>query len=158
MSEDSINGEPFTILLVEDNPSHAEIVIRSLAKHNVANKIIHIQDGVSALDYLYNRGAYIDPVAHRKPHVVLLDLRLPKMDGLEVLKQIKAEDSLKDIPVVVLSSSHSEEDIAKSYECRANSYLVKPIDFEKFQTMMKDIGFYWLGWNRLPYNGDVVER
>lgn len=153
MNADNVQGEPLTILLVEDNPSHAEIVKRCLENHRVANRVVHLSDGQEALDYLYQRGAYSAPDAYRKPHVILLDLRLPKVDGVEILRQIKMEESLKDIPVVVLSSSQAEEDITKSYDFRANSYLVKPVDFEKFEAMMKDIGFYWLGWNRLPYNG-----
>jgi len=156
MNSDNVEGEPLTILLVEDNPSHAEIVKRCLENHRVANRIIHIEDGQAALDYLYQRGAYSDPATYRKPHVILLDLRLPKVDGVEILRQIKLEESLKDIPVVVLSSSQAEEDITKSYDFRANSYLVKPVDFEKFESMMEDIGFYWLGWNRLPYNGEKL--
>lgn len=157
MNTDNINGEPLTILLVEDNPSHAEIVMRCLENHRVANRVVHIGDGEAALDYLYQRGAYSDSSNYKKPHVILLDLRLPKVDGVEILKQIKAEESLKDIPVVVLSSSQAEEDIAKSYDLMANSYLVKPVDFDKFEAMMEDIGFYWLGWNRLPYNGEELK-
>jgi CheY-like chemotaxis protein len=140
------------ILLVEDNEDHAEIVRRSFKAHNVANPILHVADGEAALDYLFRRGRYQDPEKSPRPHVILLDLRLPKIDGLEVLKEIKLSAELRRIPVVVLTSSEAENDVAMAYDYHANSYLVKPLDFSKFTELMKDLGYYWLGWNINPFN------
>ena len=147
-----MRGEPFTILLVEDNPAHAELVLRSFEDHRVANKIIHLSDGESALDYLFRRGPHVDPKTSPRPHVVLLDLRLPRMDGLEVLKEIRASDDLHTLPVVILTTSEAERDVAKAYEQHTNSYVVKPLDFEGFTALMEDLGFYWLGWNYYPWS------
>jgi len=146
-----MNGEPLTILFVEDNPDHAELVMRSLEEHRVINQIHHLSDGEAALDYLFRRGGYADPAASPRPHVVLLDLRLPKVDGLEILKAIRSSEELRTMPVVILTTSHAELDVSRAYEYHANSYLVKPLDFEKFTKMMDDLGFYWLGWNHYPW-------
>lgn len=151
MDKKRLNGEPLSILLVEDNVGHAELVRRTLSQHRIANKIFYVRDGEEALDFLYHRGAFADPPSSPKPHVILLDLRIPKIDGLEVLKEIKNDDSLKQIPVVILTTSKAEQDIAKAYMNHANSYLVKPVDFDKFSQMMDDLGFYWLSWNRHPW-------
>jgi len=145
-----MTGEALTILLVEDNEDHAELVQRNFADNHVANTIHHVKDGEEALNYLFRKGAYADPAKSPLPNLILLDLRLPKVDGIEVLKEIKASEALKSIPVVVLTSSSAEQDIAKAYASNANSYLVKPVDFEKFTRMMKDLGYYWLAWNRNP--------
>jgi len=142
-----MKGEPLTILLIEDNADHAELVLRGFRDHRVANTIFHVTDGEAALDYLYQRGDYSDPTTCPRPHVVLLDLRLPKVDGLEVLQKVKSDDSLKRIPVVILSTSEAERDVAMAYDFHANSYLVKPVDFVKFTQLMDDLGFYWLSWN-----------
>ena len=147
-----MRGEPFTILLVEDNPAHAELVLRSFEDHRVANSIIHLSDGESALDYLFRRGPFADPQESPRPHVILLDLRLPRMDGLEVLKNIRASDDLHTLPVVILTTSEAERDVAKAYEQHTNSYIVKPLDFEGFTALMEDLGFYWLGWNYYPWS------
>jgi CheY-like chemotaxis protein len=147
---DKLAGEPLHILLVEDNEDHAELVIRGMRDQQVANKIHHVVDGEQALDYLFMRGAYVDPQKNPRPNVILLDLRLPRIDGLEVLKIIKTTPSLLRIPVVILTSSDAENDIAKSYEYHANSYVIKPLDFQTFTKLMKDLGFYWLGWNAKP--------
>ena len=147
-----MRGEPFTILLVEDNPAHAELVLRSFEDHRVANKIIHLSDGESALDYLFRRGPHADPKTSPRPHVILLDLRLPRMDGLEVLKEIRTSDDLHTLPVVILTTSEAERDVAKAYEQHTNSYVVKPLDFEGFTALMEDLGFYWLGWNYYPWS------
>ncbi len=143
-------GEPLTILLVEDNEPHAELVIRSFGDHNVANPIRVVQDGEAALDYLFQRGEYGDHEKFPRPNVILLDLRLPKIDGLDVLREVKTQPQLRDIPVVVLTTSEAETDIARAYEYHANSYIVKPVDFGMFTKLMRDLGFYWLCWNRNP--------
>ncbi|MEI6292668.1 MAG: response regulator [Methanomicrobiales archaeon] len=148
--ETPIKGEPILILLVEDNEDHAELVRRSLAQNRVANRIIWVDNGEKALHYLFRQGMYKDPVESPRPSLVLLDLRLPRVDGLEVLSRIKQDITLQQIPVVILTSSAAETDIAKAYEFHANSYVVKPVDFLKFTQLMDDLGFYWLGWNEHP--------
>ena len=145
-----IKGQPLIILLVEDDPAHAEIVRRNLADFRVVNKIIHVADGQEALDYLFRQAAYADPNSSPRPDLILLDLRLPKVDGLEVLAQIKKDQELKQIPTVVLTTSAAESDIAQAYGNGTSSYLVKPVDFEKFANLMKAFDFYWLAWNRFP--------
>jgi len=153
MTESEINGKPVTVLLVEDNPAHAELVIRSFEDHRIANKIYHVSDGEEALDYLLRRGAYAEPAKSPTPHMVLLDLRLPRIDGLEVLKEIKSVKELEKIPTVIFTTSSAEVDVAKAYGFHANSYLVKPVNFEKFNQLMDDIGFYWLALNHHPWGG-----
>ena len=143
-------GEPILVMLVEDNADHAELVIRTLEEHRIANKVRHFLDGQSALDYLFHRGEFSNPAANARPHVILLDLRLPRVDGIDVLKAIKEDDHLKSIPVVVLTTSEAEKDVAKAYYNHANSYLVKPVGFEEFKRLMDDLGFYWLSWNTNP--------
>ncbi len=146
-----MRGEPLTILLVEDNEDHAELVKNSFEDHRIANRMFHVTNGQAALDYLHRRGEYADPEKSPTPHVVLLDLRLPKVDGLAVLQQIKESEQLQKLPVVILTTSESEQDTAKAYAHRANSYLVKPVGFTEFSRMMDDLGFYWLSWNRHPW-------
>jgi CheY-like chemotaxis protein len=148
----AMKGEPLCLLLVEDNPAHAELVIRSFENQRVANKIYHVQDGEEALDYLFRRGNYQDPEKSPRPNVILLDLRLPKIDGLEVLREIKNTDGLKRIPVVILTTSQAEIDASRAYDYHANSYLVKPLDFDLFTKLMEELGFYWLGWNFNPWS------
>ena len=143
-------GEPILVMLIEDNPDHAELVIRTLEEHKIANRVRHFLDGQSALDYLFHRGEYSDPASSPRPHVILLDLRLPRVDGIDVLKGIKEDDRLKSIPVVVLTTSEAEKDVAKAYYNHANSYLVKPVGFDEFKRLMDDLGFYWLSWNTNP--------
>jgi CheY-like chemotaxis protein len=143
-------GEPILIMLIEDNIDHAELVIRTLEEHRIANRVRHFHDGQSALDYLFRRGEYSDRENNPRPHVILLDLRLPRVDGLDVLKTIKGESALKTIPVVILTTSEAEKDVARAYYHHANSYLVKPVGFEEFKKLMDDLGFYWLGWNTHP--------
>ena len=150
MSALGFTGEAFRILLVEDNPAHAHLVMRSFEDHRVANEILHLADGEQALDYLHRRGRFAEAPTGRQPHVMLLDLRLPKVDGLEVLRQVKSSEVLRDIPVVVLTTSAAERDVAKAYEYHANSYVVKPLDFDKFTDLMDELGLYWLGWNHFP--------
>jgi CheY-like chemotaxis protein len=125
--------------------------LRSFEEHRVVNRIYHVADGEAALDYLLQRADYINPADCPRPHIILLDLRLPKIDGLEVLKRIKSTPDLETIPVIVLTTSATERDVVKAYEAHANSYLVKPVDFDKFTTLMDELGFYWLGWNHYPW-------
>jgi len=143
--------EPIVILLAEDDPAHAEIVRRNLAGSHVANHLHHVTDGQEALDYLYHRNRYAEPGQAPRPGLILLDLRMPRVDGLEVLKVVKNDPELMRIPVVVLTTSAAESDIAKAYECHANSYLVKPVDFSHFVSLLKTLGYYWLVWNQNPY-------
>ena len=147
-----MKGEPLIILLIEDNPAHAEMVIRNFEEHRVANKIIHLLDGETALDYLYHRGQFSTTETSPRPHIILLDLRLPKIGGLQVLQEIKNNEILLSIPVVILTTSEAERDLAMAYESHANSYLVKPVDFAKFTQLINDLGLYWLAWNRQPWS------
>lgn len=148
-------GQPLTILFVEDNPDHAELVMRSLEDHQVANQIHHVADGEAALDYLFRRGDFSDPDTSPRPHMILLDLRLPKVDGLQVLAEMKSTRGLERIPVVVLTTSHADQDVGRAYEHHVNSYLVKPLDFERFSKMIDDLGFYWLRWNQSPWENEI---
>lgn len=145
-----MNGEPITILLVEDDQAHAEIVRRNMADFRVANRIVHVEDGQQALDYLFRREPYADPQFNPRPSMILLDLRMPKVDGLEVLRQIKDDEVLRRIPTVILTTSAAESDLAKAYTYGVGSYLVKPVDFSKFTELMESFGYYWLAWNRFP--------
>ncbi len=145
--EINMKGEPLNILLVEDDASHAELVIEGLRGHRVANRIFLVTTGKEALDYLFRENDYSDPESSPRPHIILLDLRLPKVDGLEVLKRIKEAELLHSIPVVVLTSSDADLDIQRAYELSANSYLVKPVNFLDFTKMLETLGYYWLAWN-----------
>jgi CheY-like chemotaxis protein len=140
------------VMLIEDNLDHAELVMRTLAEHQVINQIRHFTEGQSALDYLFRRGEYSDPANSPRPNLILLDLRLPRVDGLDILREIKNSDDLRCIPVVILTTSEAERDIARAYMNHANSYLVKPVGFDEFNKLMEDMGFYWLGWNTSPSN------
>jgi len=143
-------SELIDILLVEDNPRDAELTIRALKKRNIANALHIVGDGAEALDYIFCRGEYAHREPSRPPKVILLDLKLPKMSGLEVLKAIKSEGSTRAIPVVVLSSSREDPDIAAAYALGANSYVVKPVDFNAFMDAMSHLGLYWLLVNQAP--------
>jgi CheY-like chemotaxis protein len=138
------------ILLIEDNEDHAEIVMRSFKAHQTAPPIHHVTDGETALDYLLRRGNYSDPDRSPRPSLILLDLRLPKVDGLEVLKEIKQTNELRGIPVVILTSSQAGNDVKMACDYHANSYVVKPLEFDKFTDLIRDLGSYWLGWNVNP--------
>jgi len=138
------------ILIVEDNPTDAELTLRALKKNNLANNIFIVEDGELALDFLYSRGKFIDRKNNNNPKVVFLDLKLPKVGGLEVIKEIKSDNNLKSIPVVILTSSNEESDIIESYKLGVNSYITKPVDFEKFMLAVKELGFYWLLLNQAP--------
>ena len=146
-----MKGEPLTILLVEDNRDHAELIMRNMEDSLVVNTIIHIEDGQAALDYLRGRGKYADRKKFPMPHLMLLDLRLPKVDGLDVLKEVKSDETLRPMPVVILTTSAAERDMAMAYEYHANSYVTKPVNFIDFGNLLKDLGFYWLAWNRHPW-------
>ena len=139
------------ILLVEDNPTDVELTLRALKKNNLTNKVHVVTDGAEALDYLFATGTYKEREIDKKPKVVLLDLKLPKVDGLEVLKKIKSDERTRDIPVVVLTSSKEEQDRIESYKLGVNSYIVKPVDFEQFTKSVLELGLYWLLLNELPY-------
>jgi len=143
--------EEVAILLVEDNPTDVELTLRALKKNNLANKVHVVTDGAEALDYLFATGVYKEREIDKKPKVVLLDLKLPKVDGLEVLKKIKSDERTRDIPVVVLTSSKEEQDRIESYKLGVNSYIVKPVDFEQFTKSVAELGLYWLLLNELPY-------
>jgi two-component system, response regulator len=138
------------ILLVEDNECDAELAIRALKKQQLANGIFHVKDGQEALEFLFGTGAYAERDLKDQPKVVLLDVKLPKVDGLEVLRRIKTDETTKMIPVVMLTSSLENGDIAESYKLGANSYVVKPVDSETFQEAIAKFGLYWLRLNQLP--------
>lgn len=138
------------ILLVEDNPRDAELMIRAFKKRNLANHLIHVEDGVEALDFLFNRGKYAERRDLAPAKIVLLDLKLPKLNGLEVLREIKNNEATRLIPVVVVTSSAEDPDIKLAYELGANSYVVKPVNFDTFSEVMSSIGMYWLLINQPP--------
>ena len=143
--------KPLHVLLVEDDPDHADLVTFSLVESQPKGKVVHhVSDGDAAMDYLFRRGGFADPVQSPRPRLILLDLRLPKVDGLVLLKElcISQNESLRRVPVVVLTSSEADSDIAAACDFRANSYVVKPVDYEKFHHLVADIGRYWLVWNR----------
>ena len=138
------------LLLVEDNPHDAELALRALQKRNLANKVFHVKDGQEALDFLFGGGLYANRDTSQHPKVVLLDLKLPKVDGLQVLRAIKADQRTKNIPVVVLTSSNQQPDIVESYQLGVNSYVVKPLGFENFSEAVADLGCYWVLLNQRP--------
>jgi two-component system response regulator len=138
------------ILLVEDNPQDAELTIRALKKRNLANHLFVVEDGVEALDFIFCRGKYAERTVAHPPKVVLLDLKLPKLDGLEVLRAIKADERVCRIPVVIITSSHEDPDIQSAYEMGVNSYVVKPVNFDAFVEAVSHLGLYWLLVNQPP--------
>ena len=144
------NGNVIEILLVEDNPQDVELTLRALKRHNLANKVHVVKDGAEALDFLFTTGSYADRDMNHTPKVILLDLKLPKVDGLEVLRRIKSDERTKLIPVVVLTSSREEQDMIDSYKLGVNSYIVKPVDFDKFVEAVGKLGLYWLLLNEQP--------
>ncbi|HRQ42070.1 MAG TPA: response regulator [Chloroflexota bacterium] len=138
------------ILLVEDNPDDVELTLRVLRSHNLANNVVILRDGAEALDFIFCRGEYAERDIDDHPKVILLDLKLPKVDGLEVLAVIKQDKRTKPIPVVVLTSSKEERDVVDSYQLGVNSYISKPVEFEEFVAAIQQLGFYWLLLNRPP--------
>jgi two-component system, response regulator len=145
-----IEKDPVDILLVEDNPNDAELALRALRKYNLANNLVHVRDGEEALDFVFAKGKYADRNIADRPRLMLLDLKLPKVDGLEILKAVKSDERTKMMPVVVLTTSKEERDVIESYKLGANSYIVKPVDFDKFVEAVKELGFYWLLLNEHP--------
>lgn len=142
--------EQVEILLVEDSPTDAELTLRSLKKYKLANRVLWVKDGAEALDYVFCRGPYAGRSREERPKLILLDLKLPKVDGIEVLRSIKADARTRTIPVVVLTSSAEERDIVDSYELGVNSYIVKPVEFEKFLDVVSRANFYWMLINKTP--------
>jgi two-component system, response regulator len=145
------------ILLVEDNPNDAELCLRALKKNKLANKVIRVCDGEEALDYIFARNQFKSRDRLNIPRLILLDLKLPKVDGLEVLKVIKSDSFTRLIPVVVLTSSREESDMVESYKLGVNSYIVKPVDFDKFIESVRHIGFYWLLLNQQPDTKNLIK-
>lgn len=138
------------ILLCEDNKRDADLTIRALKKKNLANNVVWVKDGEEALDYLFARSEYSNRAIKDKPRVVLLDLKMPKVGGMEVLEEIRSHPETEHIPVVVMTSSQEETDIVRSYDLGVNSYIVKPVDFKKFMEAVSEVGFYWLLLNQQP--------
>ncbi|HPN38142.1 MAG TPA: response regulator [Melioribacteraceae bacterium] len=147
-----VNDVVIEILLVEDNPNDAELTLRALKKNKIANSIVHVKDGEEALDFLFGFNQYANRELSNKPKLILLDLKLPKVSGIEVLQKIKSSEQTKFIPVVVLTSSKEERVIIGTYNLGVNSYIVKPVDFDKFIEAVRDLGFYWLVLNQRPSN------
>jgi len=138
------------ILLVEDNAADAELTIRSLRRSGLAERLHHVRDGVEALDFLLGTGPHADRAGDPPPRVILLDIKLPRLDGIEVLRCIKSYERLRSTPVVMLTSSREETDVLHSYRLGANSYVPKPVDFDRFAQVVRDLGLYWLGINEPP--------
>jgi CheY-like chemotaxis protein len=145
-----MNHNEVEILLVEDDPQDVELTLIALRKHNLANKIHIARDGEEALDFLFSRGAHAGRPVDMLPKVVLLDLKLPKVSGLEVLKELKGDPRTRPVPVVVMTSSREQRDVVEGYKLGVNSYIQKPIDFGEFQTVIKNLGYYWLVVNQSP--------
>jgi two-component system, response regulator len=144
------NLKEIDILIVEDNPEDAEMAVRAFQKNNLTNKIHVVSDGEKALDFVFAKNQHAERKEMAKPKIILLDLKLPKIDGMEVLKQIKSNEETKIIPVIMLTSSKQESDVIKSYQLGVNSYIVKPVDFDKFINAVRDLGLYWLLLNEIP--------
>ncbi|MEK7674758.1 MAG: response regulator [Verrucomicrobiota bacterium] len=149
------NENEVEILLVEDNPRDAELALRALKKRHLANHLVWVKDGAEALDYIFGMSADAPQAINPVPKVILLDLKLPKVDGLEVLRRLKGDERTKHIPVVVLTSSREEQDIVQSYRLGVNSYIVKPVDFENFSEAVAQLGLYWLLLNQPPAPGST---
>jgi len=151
MQQKEKDEKSLNILLVEDDVSHAQLVMRGFEDHKYPNRIEHLIDGQQALDYLFHKGQFSEKKETERPHVILLDLRMPKIDGLEVLKIVKSTEDLKKIPVVILTTSNAQRDVEQAYELHANSYLIKPVEFDDFKRLLSELGIYWLGLNQHPW-------
>jgi two-component system response regulator len=138
------------ILLVEDNDHDAEMALRALKKNNISNKITRLKDGEEALEFLFGTGDFEGRSVHNQPRVILLDLKMPKVDGLEVLKAVRSNKDTQNIPIVMLTSSKEERDVVDGYKLGVNSFIVKPVEFNSFMEAVKEIGFYWVILNELP--------
>jgi len=143
--------EDIEILLVEDNPNDVELTMRALQKQNLASKVFVVKDGAEALEFIFATGAFAERKIENRPKVVLLDLKLPKVDGIEVLRRIKSDERTKQTPVVMLTSSQEERDVLDTYNLGVNSYIVKPVDFSNFVHAVSELGVYWGLLNKLPY-------
>ena len=143
-------NEAVEIILVEDNMDDAALAIRTLKKQNLANKLVHLKDGAEALDFIFGNGQYQGRNVNTPPKVILLDLKMPKVNGIEVLQKLKSDESTKQIPVVVLTSSAEDPDIKTCYQLGVNSYIVKPLGFDAFTNKISDLGMYWLVMNEVP--------
>ncbi|HTB30813.1 MAG TPA: response regulator [Bacteroidia bacterium] len=144
-----MNKSDLEILLVEDNPDDAALAIRALKKQNLANKLVHLKNGVEALEFIFGKNEESVLSPENQPRVILLDLKMPKIDGMEVLAKLKSDPRTKSIPVVILTSSAEDPDIKKCYELGANSYIVKPVEFDNFSKTVVDLGFYWMLMNQV---------
>jgi len=144
-------NEGIQILLVEDSASDAEMTISALKKNKLANKLLHLKDGAAALDYIFGEGEYAGRSIDDKPKVILLDLKMPKVNGIEVLQKLKADERTRTIPIVVLTSSKEDPDIEKCYNLGVNSYVVKPVEFDEFQKEITNLGLYWMIVNQPPH-------
>ena len=145
-----MNGGEVEIVIVEDDPNDAELITRVLRKHNLSNKLILLKDGAEALDFLFAQGSYASQGTSVTPKVILLDLKLPKVNGIEVLQRLKSAERTRNIPVVILTSSQEERDLKDAYHLGANSYVSKPISFEEFAKVVTELGVYWLVLNKIP--------
>jgi CheY-like chemotaxis protein len=144
-------NEEIEILLVEDNAGDAEMTTRALKKNGLANKLMHLKDGAEALDFLFGEGDFAGREVGIKPKVILLDLKMPKVSGIEVLRKLRADERTKKIPVVILTSSSEDPDIQACYDLSVNSYVVKPVEFEEFFKAISNLGLYWIIVNKAPY-------
>jgi two-component system response regulator len=141
------------ILLIDDNMNDAELMIRALKKNNMSSKLIHLKDGLEALDFVFCKGSFAERNFNNRPKVIFLDLKMPRIDGLEVLERIKKDEQTKLIPIVILTSSKQDQDMRKCYDLGASSYIVKPVEFDNFSKALAELGFYWLLLNEQPkYN------
>ena len=148
-----MNESIMEILLVEDNPNDIKLALRAFQKHNITNQLHVVRDGAEALEFIFCTDRYADRHIESRPRLILLDLKLPLVDGLEVLRQIKRDERTQMIPVVILTSSQEESDLVASYKLGVNSYIVKPVDFEQFSNVVQQLGFYWLLLNQPPSAG-----
>jgi len=141
------------ILFVEDSPIDAELTLFALKEENLANNIVWLKDGAQALDFIFAEGEFSSRNMDNQPKLILLDLKMPKVGGVEVVKRIRSDERTKSIPIVIMTSSKEEKDVVDTYKLGVNSYIVKPVDFDKFSKSVKEIGFYWLLMNTPPFNG-----